>query len=62
MTLKKLYKRFISMLIPTGVRNVEGKRIKEDVAQLWNNVKMDIRMVNSFLVFKRILYETIFGL
>jgi len=27
--------------------------------QLWNNVEMDVRMVNSFLVFKGIIYKTI---
>jgi len=27
--------------------------------QSWNNIKMDTRMVNSFMVFKRIIYKTI---
>jgi len=30
--------------------------------QLWNNVEMDVRMVNSFLVFKGIICETILEL
>jgi len=27
--------------------------------QLWNNVKMDVSMVNSFLLFKGMIYKTI---
>jgi len=27
--------------------------------QLWNNVEMDMRMINTFLVFKGIIYKTI---
>jgi len=30
--------------------------------QFWNNVEMDVRMVNSFLVFKGIIYKTILEL
>jgi len=40
-------------------KGMKRRRISIVGVQLWNNIKMDIRMVNS-LVFKRIIYKTIF--
>jgi len=37
-------------------KGIERRCISIVGVQLWNNVKMDIRIVNSFLVFKRIIY------
>jgi len=40
-------------------KGIQTRCISVVGVQLWNNVEMDVRMVNSFLVFKGIIYKII---
>jgi len=55
MSVNMIWEIFVSLLYKRRCISIVG-------VQLWNNVKLDIKMVNSFLVFKRIIYKKMWGL
>jgi len=54
------WEMFVSLLYKKLKMGIKRRRVSIVGVQLWNNVKEDVRMVNSFLVFKMIIYKTIF--
>jgi len=50
---------FVQVWVQRDEKRIKGRCISIVGVQLRNNVKMDNRMVNSFLVFKGIIYKTI---
>jgi len=51
--------KHLTCTYPSRKLEQDPESIISVVVELWNNVEMDARMVNSFLVFKGIIYKTI---
>jgi len=47
----------MTFTVQKAKKGIKRRCISSVGVQLWNNVKMDVRMVESFLVFKRIIYN-----
>jgi len=57
MSVNMIWEMFCKFTVQKAKKGIQRRCISVVGIQLWNNVEMDVRLVNSFLVFKGIIYK-----